>query len=358
MTLERNVKSTARTDRVGTATRIALVGAGRFAHLYHVPPLNADPRARLTIICDPAPSAQTEALAKEWGIPIAADITDALRSETCDAVLISTPHHLHAAQVKAAMSAGKHVLVDKPFVLTSSEARALVQLARRRKLVGAVAFNRRFANAYLHARDVIRGGKLGAIRLVETVQLGGSWVVVPDGSAPRAVGAERPAWYLDSRAAGGGVLLGRGAHMADAVPWLLGRRPKRLRAQVRAGRKGDVDNGGTIDIDFGDFLWRFTTLADTARLWDDLRVYGAEGRIEVRKPEGTLGDWEAVHESFGGQRLDAPAPGVEGTALGNFLDSIEGVAEPRCTFEDAWLSVRIIEAAYRSAKATGTWVAL
>jgi len=349
---------TGRSANVEKAHGIALVGAGRFAHLYHVPPLIADHRARLTMICDPAPSAQTQTLAREHGVPVVTDISHALLPDICDAVLISTPHQLHGAQVKAALGAGKHVLVDKPFVLRSAEARALAQLARRRSLVGAVAFNRRFANAYLHARNVLRSGVLGAVRLVETVQLGGTWVVVADGSAPRATGAARPAWYLDPAVAGGGVLLGRGAHMADAVPWLLGRKPKRLRAQVCAGRRGEVDSGGTIDIDFGEFVWRFTTLADTARLWDDLRVSAADGRIEVRKPEGTLGDWEVIHEAFGGGRLDVPAPGTDGSALGNFLDAIEGKAEPRCTFEDAWLSVRIIEAAYRSAKTRGGWIPL
>lgn len=50
--------------------------------------------------------------------------------------------------------------------------------------------------------------------------------------------------------------------MADVIPWIVGRTPVRLRAEVAPGPPGEVDRGGTADLDFGDFMWRFETLVE------------------------------------------------------------------------------------------------
>ena len=312
----------------------------------------------MTIVCDPAPSEYTTRFAAAHGVPVVPDLANVLAPGVCDAVVISTPHTLHAAQIRGALDAGRHVLVDKPFVMRSAEASELTALAAARGLVGAVAFNQRFSTGWLEARSIVQAGDLGALRRIETVQLGGAWVTVADGSAPRTTGPQRPAWYLDPEQSGGGVLVGRGAHMADIVPWVVGRRPLRLRAAVRAGGRGRVDNGGTADIDYGDFVWRFTTLADRGRLWDDARFYGTNGRLEISKPEGTLGFWDMTREDLEGHRSPGPEPGIDGVALTNFLDVLDGIAEPRCSFADAWPSVRILEAIYASGEAGGSWIAV
>ena len=366
MTRQPTGSNQARTAGVTTGTaspdrarlRLGMIGAGRFAHLYHFPAALADPRAEVTIVCDPAPSPHTERFANELGVPIVSDMEDVLAAGVCDAVVISTPHTLHAGQIRAALRAGRHVLVDKPYVMRSAEAVELTALAARRGLIGSVAFNQRFSTAWSRARAIVQAGELGTIRRVETIQLGGAWVAAADGNAPRTTGPLRPAWYLDPKQSGGGVLIGRGAHMADIVPWVIGRRPERLRAKVSAGKRGAVDNGGTADIDYGDFTWRFTTIADRGRLWDDARFYGTSGRIEISKPEGTLGFWDMSREDLEGHRLDVPDPGIDGVALTDFLDALDGGAEPRCTFDEAWPSVRILEAIYESSKAGGTWVTL
>ena len=71
--------------------------------------------------------------------------------------MISTPHGLHAEHARAALTEGRHVLLDKPFALRSAEAAALSELAAARGLVAAVAFNRRFDPGCRRARER-RGG--------------------------------------------------------------------------------------------------------------------------------------------------------------------------------------------------------
>jgi predicted dehydrogenase len=338
--------------------RIGVIGAGRFAHLYHLPAILADERAALAVICDPAPSQYTQDIAARADVPVVSDLRSALSEFQTDAVVISTPHRLHGEQIRAALETGHHVLVDKPFVMESDEANELSGLARRMARIGSVAFNQRFSSAYLYAKDVIANGKLGRLRRIETVQLGGQWIAVADGNIPRQTGPQRPAWYLDPKIAGGGVLVGRGAHMADIVPWIVGQPPVRLRATVANGGKGQVDQGGTADIDFGDLTWRFTTVADQSPLWDDVRIYGSQGRIEISKPEGTLGYWDARHEAFSGPKPSTPDPGIDNTAFPNFLDAISGLTVPRCSFSEACVSVRILEAMYESGARRGAWIVL
>ena len=338
--------------------RVAVVGAGRFSHLYHLPSILRHPQARLVIICDPSPSEHTRQLSAKTGVPIAPDLADALEPGLCDAVVISTPDRLHAPQVRAALEAGKHVLVDKPFVMETAVARELAAAARAKRLVGVVAFNQRFSNAYRHARQLVSAGRLGILRRVETIQLGGDWVISADGSAPRQVGPIRPAWYQDPSISGGGVLVGRGAHMADIVPWVVGRMPDRVRAEVVPGAPGEVDRGGTADLDYGDFVWRFETLADKAALWDDVRIYGSEGRLEIKKPEGTLGYWSITHDDVKGQELPVPEPGIDAVAFDDFIAAVDGEHAPRCDFDDALASVAILEAAYASSERGGEWITL
>jgi predicted dehydrogenase len=315
--------------------RLAIVGCGAFAHLYHVPALRDLPGAELAGIADPVPSEATRELARKAGAALVPDIHELLRAVAADAVLVSTPHALHARHVEAALLAGKHVLVDKPFVLASSDATRLAALARSRGRVGAVAFNRRLDPAYRAARAIVAQGLLGAVSHVESTQLGypaSGWVV------------EDPAL------AGGGPFLGRGAHLADAVPWLLGAEPRAIRAYVEPPRvAGHVDRGGHWDVDFDAVTWHATILAAGTEHYDEVRVFGDRGRLCLRREvsawptAGGLPGWELTASI----PVDAPdEPRV--SALANFAGAIAEACEPACSFDEAVGSVRLVEEAYAS----------
>lgn len=323
--------------------RVGLLGCGAFARLYHVPALRADPRAALALICDPAPGEETRQVAAELGASLTSDLADLWRDGACEAVVISTPHALHAEHAGAALAHGRHVLLDKPFVLRSAEARELADAARARGVVNAVAFNRRFDPACLRARELVRAGALGTLRHVETVQLG-----------YRATG-----WVVDPALGGGGPFVGRGAHMADLVPWLLDRPPRRVRAEVRPGSPGRVDRGGVIDLELDGLHGRLTVLADGLDMWDEVRLFGDQGLVELRRPLGEPLGWALEHRGLRGELREARAPdAAAGRATTDFLDAVVAGGPPSCSFAEAWLSVRLIEAAYESAAAAGIWIDL
>lgn len=211
--------------------RIGLIGYGAFVRLYHLPALLADSRVELAIVCDPALSAESRKALEESAVAWTHTVGDVWRPGACDAVIISTPHALHAEQARQALIRERHVLVDKPFVLRSADARELTALAETRGVVAGVAFNRRFDRSCLRACELLCSGELGVIRHVETIQFG----------YPSA------GWIADPALAGGGPFVGRGAHTWRI--WCRGCSIGVLDACeagcVRAAGAG-VDGGGTL----------------------------------------------------------------------------------------------------------------
>ena len=328
-------------NRAAPPLAVALLGCGHFARRYHVPALRADPRVRIAWICDIAPG-PLRALASETGARLTADLDDILAPEACAAVILSTPHTLHAAQAMRCIEAGRHLLVDKPFVMHADEASALAVAASARALVGAVAFNRRFDAGCLRARALIGQQALGEIRYVETVQLG----------------YERAGWFLDPALGGGGPFTGRGAHIADLLPWLLQRAPTRVRAVTRPGPPGQADDGGFIELDFGALRCHLTCLSHGLHMWDEIRLFGDDGLIELRRPLDLPLGWQLTR--WGRDRTaveTVAADATPGPATRDFLDAVLGERPAAaCSFADAWVSVRIVEQAFESVRQGGRWL--
>src|SRR5690349_19205641 len=105
-----------------------------------------------------------EALAKPQGLPRAASYDNMLHHAGVDAVVLATPHSMHATQVMAAAAAGKHVYCEKPFTLTEREAEDAVAAVRKAGVTLAVGYNRRFHPEMTKLREMIGGGELGAMR--------------------------------------------------------------------------------------------------------------------------------------------------------------------------------------------------
>ncbi len=319
---------------------VGLIGCGKFALSYHAPALESDPRVRLAVVCDAVPSPIIANFAARTRASITTSLEAALGAEPLDAVIISTPHALHADHILRALSGAKHVLVDKPFVLNGRDADYLSHIAGEKGVVAAVAFNRHFDRGFCYAREVIQAGDLGPIRFVQSVQLG-----YPDSD-----------WYVDPNLGGGGPFVGRVSHFADVVPWILATPPQRVRAIVREATGHRTDFGGHIDIDFGEIMWRATALCDGCWMWDEVRLYGDNGVLEVRRPANSLLEWQATHFDRERNTYRIIEPGRIGSATSDFIDAVLQRRKPETTFEEARFSVRVVETAYESARRRGEWV--
>ena len=320
---------------------ILMVGCGAFARRYHVPAIADDPALRIAGIFDPQPAPETRALALQHGAPLVARIDELPRPNATAFALVTTPHMLHAGHIDTMLDRRMHVLVDKPFVMTGADAARLARRADALPVVNGVAYNRRFDRGCLRAREILRAGGIGEPRFVQTVQLG----------------YERAGWFLVPELGGGGPYTGRATHMADLVPWLLGRAPTRLRSRLRTSSPARSDHGGFIELAFGPLECQMTCIEEGWHMWDELRIFGDDGLIELRRPLTAPIGWAMTWLSERGtQREHLEADPHPGDATRDFVRALRTGATPACTFAEAVPSVRLVELAFRSAREGGAWL--
>jgi predicted dehydrogenase len=324
-----------------TDIAILMVGCGAFARRYHVPAIVEDPGLLIAGIFDPHPTDDTRALARVHDAPLVSRLEDLPAPASTTLVLVTTPHMLHAAHVDAVLDRGHHVLVDKPFVMHAADASRLAARAQELGVVNGVAYNRRFDRGCLRAREILDQGGIGPVRFVQTVQLG----------------YERSGWFLVPELGGGGPYTGRATHMADLVPWLLGRTPTRLRSRLRTSSSIRSDHGGFIELQFGDLECQMTCIEEGWHMWDEVRIFGEDGLIELRRPLTAPIGWEMTClTQRGGHSERLCADSHPGDATRDFVRAVRERRQPAVTFAQAVASVRIVELAFRSAREDGAWI--
>ena len=320
---------------------VVMIGCGAFARRYHVPAFEADSAVRIAAIFDPSPAAETLALAARQGARICARLEDLPATAGKAFALVTTPHMLHAEHVDAVLDRGLPVLVDKPFVMNGADASRLARRADEAGLLNAVAYNRRFDRNCLRARALIREGRIGRPRYVQTVQLG----------------YERAGWFLVPSLGGGGPYTGRATHMADLLPWLLDQSPTRLRSRLRTSEPTRSDHGGFIELQFGDLECQMTCIEEGWHMWDEVRIFGDEGLIELRRPLTVPIGWTLDCTTERTDRTEHfAADATPGGATRNFIAALRGQESVACTFAQAVGSVRLVELAFRSAREGGGWL--
>jgi predicted dehydrogenase len=138
------------------------------------------------------------ASAERLGVRTAySSLDELLADDAVDVVHVTSPNHLHHAQVRQILAAGRHVVCEKPLAMTSDESAELVRLAAEAGRVNAVNFNIRFYPLNQHVAELVRDGALGDVRLVSghyfqdwlMLETDWNWRLEPArGGALRAVG--------------------------------------------------------------------------------------------------------------------------------------------------------------------------
>jgi predicted dehydrogenase len=193
-------------DRV----RTALLGCGKVGSI-HVAALRSVPESDLVAVCDVSPE-RVEAFAARYGGRPYTDFEALLTDAGVQAVVIGTPHPLHAAPAIRAAEAGVHVLVEKPMAATLADCDAMLDAAHRSGTILGVISQRRFYEPVLRMRAAIDAGKIG--RPVLGVFAMFSW---RDPSYYRS-DPWRGRWDTE----GGGVLVNQSPHQLDLLQWFMG----------------------------------------------------------------------------------------------------------------------------------------
>ncbi len=196
-----------------------------------------------------------------------------------DAVVLATPHTLHAQQIVAAAIAGKHVFCEKPLALTAREAEAAVRACADRGVTLAVGYNWRFQPALQEIRRRLGDGRLGKLLHIEGNFCG-----------PSAYRFGSGHWRQSREEAPAGGMTGRGVHLVDAMLYLSGKIESVHARSRRSVRDFGLDDTTVMLFDFaGGASGYLGTVIATAETWR-LQVFGSNGWAEVGGVEH-LGTW-------------------------------------------------------------------
>lgn len=187
--------------------RLGLIGTGSIAQVAHLPIIHSLPDVELAGICD-VDAGKLESIARMYNVPVRSrDYREFVRNPDIDAFLVATPTDAHLPVGKAALEAGKPVLIEKPIARTVAEARTLADAARKAGLVLMVGMNHRFRQDVVTLKSFIQNGELGSITMIQA-----GWMNYQSSSQQ---------WIRRLEKAGGGVFLDLGIVMLDLVLWLL-----------------------------------------------------------------------------------------------------------------------------------------
>lgn len=146
--------------------RIGIVGVGWWACFNHIPTLQASDTADCVAICD-LNAERLRQVGDQFGIAGRySDVTQMVRDEKLDGVIVATPHVAHRVPAIAAMEAGAHVMVEKPMATTGADARAIEEAAQRTGRQVMVPTGYSFTQFTAQATAMVRSGRIGTIRHV------------------------------------------------------------------------------------------------------------------------------------------------------------------------------------------------
>jgi len=288
------------------------------------------------------------AYAKEHGIGRSTTrIEDALGDPAVDAVYISSTNEKHKGQALAAISAGKHVLCEKPLAMTVADAAEMVRAAEAKGVVFATNHHLRNAGSHIAIRDLIRAGRIGKVLSMRVHHA----VYLP----PHLQG-----WRLDNPAAGGGVIPDITVHDADTARFHLGEDPVEVVAQAAVSGLGQgVEDSamsvwtmpsGAMVMSHESFTHRFAG--------SGIEVHGTEGSIFARgvMTQRPVGEVELVTEK-GREAVRYSTHNLYERAVGQFNDAVAGKGRPSA---DGWDGIKslAVAMAVRDAAASGRKVAV
>jgi len=265
-----------------------------------------------------------------------------------DAVTVCTPNGFAADIAVAALSAGKHVLIEKPPGRNLSEALQLSDTARRTGKILKVGFNHRYHPAVSRAHNLLAQGTIGDVIHVRA-RYG-------HGGRP---GYEHE-WRADPAQAGGGELLDQGIHIADLFNWFLG-----LPSEAFAWLQTAVWPIQPLeDSAFGMFRYSDGTVASLHTSWTQWKnlfsfeIFGREGSLAIEGLGGSYGTERlitAFRRPTGGSPTmnEQQFPGPDLSWQSEWADFVGAVTEARPywgTPEDAVSTMAMIDALYQSAR--------
>lgn len=337
--------------------KVGIIGYGGMA-LYHHLNVEKPDNVVFTSAFDIAEERLLKA--KENGLEVYSDLKDFLKLSGVDIVLVSTPNSTHFSLAMAAIEHGKHVILEKPATMNSSEFEKLVCAAKEHNVVITTHQNRRMDKDYRIIKQVLEVGTIGECFRVES-RIEGSRGIADT--------------WRRKKSAGGGMLYDWGVHLIDQILDLFSNKVTsvfcefshittnevddgfRLHLQFDDGKSALIEVGtcnyimhplwyvlgkkGSIQINYWDLSGKVVRLKDTQIKWED------EIRPNIAGPSITM----APRAEDTLCTLPLPEPVCDTDILyRNFVKAIEGKEKLWVSTQETMRVMKIIDLAFESAE--------
>jgi predicted dehydrogenase len=315
--------------------RIGIVGCGGMAR-HHGRVFDALPGVRIASLAEPNQQNVDryilETVSDKTRPPTTyTDYREMLSRESLDGVVIVTPHNQHFTQAIAALDAGCHVLVEKPMVINTHDAHALIAHAKKCSKIVSVAFPGPFTSEFQYIRAHLAEGGLGDLSVISGV-CAQPWIQNQTGT-----------WRVDPLQSGGGNLYDSGAHLFNALLYLTGLSVSEVYAYTDS--KGEaVEVSGVVMMKFSDGSFGTASVSGDATVFEQgVFLQGSRGSIKTSIYGGTMEHWQE------GRTVNNPAVPAVASVQENFRDVIMGTSETPSPALLGLHQARLMDAIYASA---------
>lgn len=333
-----------------------IIGYGLSGSVFHVPILTSVPDFSVRTVVSSNPDKVHRDLP---GTKVVGTVDELLADSELQVVIVTSPNTTHYQYAKQAIAAGKHVVVEKPFTVTSAEADELIELARQQDVLLTVYHNRRWDNDFLTVRNLLDMRALGNLSLYQA----------HFNRYRPEVKEER---WREQEIPGSGILYDLGPHLIDQALFLFGM-PSSLWADLQIERKDSqvtdyfhlvlAYESHRVVLHAGSLVRQAGPKFELHGDLGSFLKYGIDPQEEQLKQGMRPGDtgWgEDQPEQYGRLATEFSGLAVQGeieTLPGRYQAFYQGLAEAilgggplPVSAEDARDVIRIIEYAYQSHK--------
>jgi predicted dehydrogenase len=319
--------------------RFGIVGFGLHAVKRLMPGFRQAQRANVTALSR-RDAARAQASAQEYGIPQAFTSVEQLcRSPQVDAVFIATPNNCHLQDALVALECGKPVLLEKPMALYADEARRILEMARRKRVLLGLAQVFRFAESTQRLRERVAAGEIGRVVFARS-----EFSYVGAGHART--------WIHDASIAGGGPIADVGVHCIDALRFILDDDVARVSASAQSNEQsGSVEAAAVVSLEFRRRALGVVLVSLEAEYRSPIEIVGERGVLRVE--DALSVDKPVTIQLLRDGRVETEQVSNH-LAFARQVDAFAGAVEGRTEFpvsgEEGLKNQIILDAAYRSAK--------
>ena len=322
--------------------RWGIIGCGDVVWKRVARAIQDDPNSELVSLCRRNPE-KLLTFCEEFGVASSStDADDLIASTDIDALYIATPVHLHEPQTVAAAEAGKHVLVEKPMALSTTECEAMINACQEAGVRLGVAYYRPFYPVIQRMAELVQDGAIGSVLSVSAIT-----------STPFAINPDEDGyWRVIPDEGGGGSLMDVGSHRLELFLRLFGpiRDVKAFCGTVAVDYESENVASLVLQFEFG-IQGTLQCFFGTDTEQDEFAVLGTKGRLTSRPLNG--GTLVVERNTERDVEVHAPAQNLNSPLIADFAAAILEERQPMVSGEHGREVNRVMELAYRNARIGG-----